>query len=68
MKTKIKIPKEVYIVMVGVNVKQLQKKATFITFLNPVARKRAKTMRTKFLYNPVIKDEFTLKSDPNFKK
>ena len=45
-----------------------KKKATFITFLNPVARKRAKTMRTKFLYNPVIKDEFTLKSDPNFKK
>lgn len=65
---KTKIPKEVYIVMVGVNVKALQKKSTHITFLNPVARKRAKTMRNTFLYNPVIQDEYTLKSDPNYKR
>lgn len=64
MSVKNRVSKEVYLVMVGNDVKKLQRKND-ITYLNPVAADRAKIMRNKFNYNPIVKDAYTLKPDPN---
>lgn len=63
-----KITREVYVAMVGQNVRKLQKRNCSIVYKNPVAEKRAKTMRQQFLYHPIVVDAYTLKSDPNWRK